>query len=425
MAVFIGHSSNHDREAREICSQLVDAISLIPGLRACIDYEALRPGDEWNPTIRSWLIQADAAILVLTPKALESHWVYHEATLLDVRRSLGAPLVIIPVLVDVDIAAVQKRWPDLDLSDFHAVRCRSDRPDEIERAVTGVTEKLGSVSVADDAMRRWVGTVVHLLQSAPPEAIQEGAFHLGLYKHTTHWHPTLVALAGALLDEPLDRVNPAVRALAKDVSRPHRFIELVSPVCISSRIANPLSKLLGDGTQRRRVALNASDPITGHLVVDRALYCSAQVLKADVINAASCFTVREVMRSLEGALEQCLCLLPGHQATNEHVRKVGMPVVAFIRLGTSGGVTLPSLQEIVEEVHSRFPDLILILSVGSSPIDESQLGIRHLIYAPSFDPGEEETGCQAVRQWQQLVSYPREAGFSAEASSLAAPYDSY
>jgi hypothetical protein len=62
------------------------------------DRRRLQPGDAWEADIVSALHGCQAAVLLLSPEALESPWVLREATVLADRRSRWPELCLVPVL---------------------------------------------------------------------------------------------------------------------------------------------------------------------------------------------------------------------------------------------------------------------------------------------------------------------------------------
>jgi hypothetical protein len=60
----------------------------------------LKPGQEWASVLYQRLARCDAAVVLLSPQALASPWVRREVNILLWRRALGAPLHIVPALLE-------------------------------------------------------------------------------------------------------------------------------------------------------------------------------------------------------------------------------------------------------------------------------------------------------------------------------------
>src|SRR5829696_8887708 len=73
-----------------------------------IDEVELKAGDVWRARINLWLGLCDAAVLVISPAALKSHYVAFEANILGYRWAMDNSFKIIPVLVGVTMDEVKK-----------------------------------------------------------------------------------------------------------------------------------------------------------------------------------------------------------------------------------------------------------------------------------------------------------------------------
>ena len=117
--IFISHSSRlrpgeesnaqalaHWQQLREICQELVkvygDKIDIV------VDYDGLRPGDDWERCLNQWLAECHAAIILFSARAIgESNWVRKEATILSWRAALDPGFRLFPVLLEAESTATR------------------------------------------------------------------------------------------------------------------------------------------------------------------------------------------------------------------------------------------------------------------------------------------------------------------------------
>jgi hypothetical protein len=105
--VFVSHSAK-EKEAQEIQAALIEALKVSPDIVPLLDKTDLEPGDMWRSRINLWVGGCDAAVILLSGKALTSPWVFYEAALLTYRRACNPGFLVVPVYVDVAADVVQK-----------------------------------------------------------------------------------------------------------------------------------------------------------------------------------------------------------------------------------------------------------------------------------------------------------------------------
>ncbi|MBK7953598.1 MAG: toll/interleukin-1 receptor domain-containing protein [Candidatus Accumulibacter sp.] len=119
LKIFISHSSRlRDDETsepqalanwqllQETCRDLVkdygDTIEIV------VDFQGLRPSDDWERCLNQWLAECHAAIILFSARAIgESNWVRKEATILSWRAALDPGFRLFPVLLETGSAATQ------------------------------------------------------------------------------------------------------------------------------------------------------------------------------------------------------------------------------------------------------------------------------------------------------------------------------
>ncbi|KNZ33320.1 MAG: hypothetical protein AD742_06935 [Methylibium sp. NZG] len=102
--VFISHSANRAEEpaTQAFLDAVIARLQAAPGLEALADQKDLQGGDEWLQRLYAWMGLCDAAVIVLSPRAVvreNSSWVPRESSLLLWRKALDPRFVVIPVLV--------------------------------------------------------------------------------------------------------------------------------------------------------------------------------------------------------------------------------------------------------------------------------------------------------------------------------------
>jgi hypothetical protein len=139
--VFISHSIKGDPDGEAVAQNLFHALEnsrFFPFL----DLKSLEVGDQWEKALERQIDESDAAILLLSRRAIErSKWVAREIHLLQVRASRLPGFVMIPLLLgDVRAAELADgRLSHLKVEATQSLRV-ADVPDWVAR-VTGRLEK--------------------------------------------------------------------------------------------------------------------------------------------------------------------------------------------------------------------------------------------------------------------------------------------
>lgn len=102
--IFISHSADNTDEpsTQAFLDELVDKLYKCNALEVFVDQRNLQAGDEWCQQLYSWIGLCDAAVILLSPRAIKrenSTWVPREVNLLMWRKAMDPDFVIIPVLV--------------------------------------------------------------------------------------------------------------------------------------------------------------------------------------------------------------------------------------------------------------------------------------------------------------------------------------
>ncbi|MER5597105.1 toll/interleukin-1 receptor domain-containing protein [Streptomyces sp. NPDC002265] len=233
--VFISHSAKGDTLAAAVLCSIEKGLRE-RGHTPRLDQTGLPPGTEWHPEIVDWLARCDAAVVLLNDKALKSHWVRREVNILMWRRALGAPLLIVPVLVgDLGTGAVKQAG----LEEL--------RP--IQFARTGQGEPHDAQALADQVLDQFTHLPEQATREDPMSAWLE---QLGQYLAEARNNPGMLAKAARILQ--IDSVHlPEIDSGSGGcLFLAHQF--LVAPPARMEQALKALAPSLQDQTIRRLVA---------------------------------------------------------------------------------------------------------------------------------------------------------------------------
>src|SRR4051812_32702182 len=96
--VFVSHSAR-EPQAAAVRDAVYRALDDSGRYRVFLDRESLEPGALWRSEINHWLGLCDAAVVVLSPSALQSTYVAYELALLGYRFTDATDPRLVPVLV--------------------------------------------------------------------------------------------------------------------------------------------------------------------------------------------------------------------------------------------------------------------------------------------------------------------------------------
>ncbi len=174
--VFISHSAHPVDEpaTQKFLSALVKALDATPDLQALADQKDLQAGDTWLQQLYAWMGVCDAAVILLSPRALlrsNATWVPRETNLLLWRKALDPRFVVIPVLIGGLQPANLQGHPfiaDARLADLQLAPGLTDRQ-KLSRIVQALHSKLaaGAPRRVFDAVH---ALVEHSLQHHAPQA---------------------------------------------------------------------------------------------------------------------------------------------------------------------------------------------------------------------------------------------------------------
>lgn len=154
LKVFISHSSRlddvpdryTDKDVNwRLLQEVVDGLKARYGesIHILVDKDGLIPGDDWNRELNLWLAECQAAIILVTKRALKrSDWVAKEAAILGWRKALDPDFTLIPVTIEGDSEESDLSQGFFGSLDMGRIQClhANRNADEI---VAGVAGRLG------------------------------------------------------------------------------------------------------------------------------------------------------------------------------------------------------------------------------------------------------------------------------------------
>ncbi len=252
LRVFVSHSSQDDQA---VLTAIADAIKARSNLSLLMDTELLDAGDPWRARINLWLGGCDAAVLVLSEKALESPWVVYEASVLSYRNR-GGNFLIIPVLLRDPQG---KLLSDFRLDAQHVKETQAIISDDVAAIAQRVVDALPEHG-GDRPIDRTIDQFRTILNTVPATLLQKAADKL----HTPlPWEPGedsisvfVEKLVGAATAEAAAALFQLSSHFKKDPDRIEEMVNLVAASWINPKALTLLPEV-SKAISGRAVALNA------------------------------------------------------------------------------------------------------------------------------------------------------------------------
>lgn len=412
MQVFISHSSRHDPPSAELRTGVSRALRE-RDYQVLVDAEVLRPGEEWRSVLFHWLAVCDAAIVLLNQQALTSAWVRREVNILLWRRLLGAPVYVVPVLIDVTVGDLKANGLD-ELVPLHVVRHSPGDP--VDATVDKIMAEFAELPPGHsrcDPMGKWIDRIAHYLDKIDPAKRAElesvaralgvcdedlgqvrapnGGSHFLAYQLLDRGHdgrlPLVMGeLAPWLGDEPLERLLREVVPTWVDGAAARRIL--------------PRKDCAGQFV----VALNAHEPSTAAQYIARATCCAIVGYSHEATGGVAVGEagVGELVVEYENAIRSLIGLpVPWplddlHPPDGETYYLVVKPPERRTDLAAAA----------IRQVRQRFPWLVVILLTGSDPPDEENLRDWQLddvvVLRPVLLPDDERKALVMIHQLRGL-----------------------
>ncbi len=376
------------RFAQTLRTELVDRLD--PGGaadgsgRVWFDRKRLEPGDEWELDIVGALHDCEAAVLLLTPDALESPWVLREATVLADRRSRWPGLRLVPVLLAGtrhETLAQHPWWAALDITRWQPVQAPkgafegADADNDLAAIVDQVVGKLADLATPKDpALEGWTEEVRAFLANVAQRGLKgrlDGAAKVLRLKRPLRWdQPALDSLARALLQTDVAELDDAgalryplllaldqlvpddPRLRARDPAEKNlclRMQPLAAPPGAAVAVGSVRAALAG--VRPSSVLLRADDARLARLAVRRATCDDVRITALTGVSGETPTVPAAVLGPLE--------------AFASRAARIGKPVYVVATLHPAAGDNLDAL---AQNLASQLPAQVALVGViGRDP----------------------------------------------------------
>ncbi len=391
LKVFISHSAK-EPGTRDLVERLYQALNNA-GHAVRLDQEDLLLGDNWRSVLNFWIGGCHAAVLLLSPAALESDFVNYEASVLTYRDNVDDDFLLIPVLVD-----------PVDDGTLRASRLEPTRIQEVQSRVGGthdqivrqVCERLEQARARATPLDRATNYLAHLLKTVPSYLLEDIAGTLRL--DPGPWTPegeVALDVAQKMLAEGLssDSVD-ALRDLRADLPEPvGRNLEGLINLLGSSWVDYHASKRLPELARGRHdMGINGVYPLTARMYVIRGgRFNPKDPWKMVEVTGVAGEDLDEALpREIRSALNRLL--------GTRNDRTLKQELAVFARNREPIIVALPAqglAPETLASLRTEFEDarFFLLTGAGTPPPGEvlEEAGVELL--TPVLQPGLEDGFC--------------------------------
>ncbi|MCQ9184361.1 toll/interleukin-1 receptor domain-containing protein [Streptomyces sp. IBSBF 2953] len=401
--VFISHSARGDVFAEGVLKAVVDGLTAKSHI-ARVDENDIPSGDEWRPVVVDWLARCDAAVVLLNRKALESTWVRREVNILMWRRALGAPLFVVPVLMDglrskdVKMAGLEELNP---IQFARTPRGADPDADDLARQVLDRFAEMPAVLAGGDPgnpMSDWLRRLAAYLAKAArdPHLIDDAARELfsgDEYRSCTDRHGAHLFLAHQFLVAPADRVIQAVGKVAPALSDEtlERLCAELAVTWVDAEAARGLLPGPGTTPQEMTILLNACQDRTAEQYIRRATCAAVTGYETAVYGVMPTGerTAAELKADLENAMWKDLFDIDAEEdrwLPPDIARRATHYLVINGRRPPNR-----TLAEAARLLHSEFSWLILLVTTGAAPLEEEAVRAfgNATVVSPPLSPDDE------------------------------------
>lgn len=386
--IFISHSAK-EPQAKALLSCLAKALRAA-GFNPYIADLRMRRGDNFKKKLWKELYTCQGGILVLSPAALTSNWVYTEASVLVVRNSTeGHKFPLLPVLIagttfaDVKNSNIGK----LGLSDLHAPLAEASvAAAEIAELLTEVYSPPGPLHVIE-------ATIASMLSRVNDDVVEMTAAALNV--DIAQWQPygKRQALAREMLHADPAGFWRAMNQIGSIVDDPVRMIDLIFPFTwIDEKSAAPLAEAAHGASPRPSMAVNSRRATTGRWYVRRACPRPESWQVAETIESEAESNDQGLVDEVRRTLLDVLCYDWGEDVSDAELAE------ALTRFEQRDGpifVLLPPLADAVtvRTLREHFPGLVFLVLMGEIAAGQGPPGgVRMLL--PLLDPKLERDSYQ-------------------------------
>lgn len=402
--VFISHSAHHDEEptTQQFLDRLIATLSGNETTELLVDQRHLQAGDEWCQQLYGWMGLCNAAVVLLSPRAIRrenSTWVPREVNLLMWRKALDPDFIVIPVLVGGLRRSEITENPfvaDSRLNDINFAQGATEEQ-QINAIATKVLEKTDQHShrtafdpiqiSVEDSIRRY----------APGQAL-----HQALSQHYGDdlWQPFTDVHRSLAVKMVRHSVSPEVDQVIGDVSigsQPDYFLaarlfEVLFPMRLPAEPSCRLLTLCNVQGAHRAIIVNCRDT----WIIRMMLRAATGELEAELLKSWRILEIPdgwgdqdelEITRFLAAEIAEAILGTGGWELMCEDPNPMESLNFHLDELKQDCGTTVlvcapysPRWLELISPLHNRFPRLVFLLWSGptlpdlpSTPRDASDL----------------------------------------------------
>lgn len=411
--VFISHSAKEDR-ARELQEALYEALKDSAGLVPLLDKSDLEPGDMWRARVNLWVGGCDAAVILLSGKALESDWVFYEAALLTYRRERDPKFLVVPVYVDLDAGTVEASR--LHPTEIAAIQAVQGAARSVKDIVGDVVKKLEeAVCCGASPVERRARRLAGLFDVFKEKHLRDAAKFIDY--DLKPWLPAddaqlilaaqlqsvgMRAAAGAVLN--LAASLPANLSEQEKADWLQKVVDLVASSWVDERAIERIPPIAKGQAAPFAVGLNAAAPLTARMYVlgsDAGEPEPWKLVPCDGIVGQDRVekTIEELTAKVGRVLAAELKCKPEAVAEVLKKRNAWIPRPLFVSLPGAG-----MSDEILEALRQAFPRVTFFLLMGDAaaggpPLTESMLEVLF----PQLVRGDEDLFLESYDTFQWSV----------------------
>jgi hypothetical protein len=407
--VFVSYSARAGGPALRLLNALRDRLSR--DHHVFVDRWSLVPGDRWRSVIYHELAECDAAVVLLGEAAADSRWVRRETDILLWRQALGAPIALIPVVLDGVSHGVLRHAGFGELLELQAARSWTEPvgDEDAERLADMLgahLERALPTGAAADAMSEWASRISDLLADASDRSIRAGLQMLcigeeelrnvepGESRRRLFAHQLLASAADQPVYEAMGRFKTRL------VDERHRdLIAEVIPTWVDAAAARHLLAASG-AEQGSLVVLNGVLDQTARHYVARAT-CRAVTGYRYAVAAAVIGEDAEadLLAALEEGIRALLKVPPRWPLVDVQPR----PGVSFLIVDPSEAERR-TVGRVIAQIRERFPWVNVVLLTGAEPARSWHLGCTPVLL-PSLGEGDELRAYQLVEDLRELLPH--------------------
>ncbi len=271
--IFISHSATGDQDATNALEMLSLALDR-EGFEVLVDKQRLQLGDNWRRQLYLWMQQCHGAVILFSKGALESDWVYYEATVLTTRKYLEPDFTLIPI----PIAPVKRdelansRFSPMVINELH----QSARTNTLDVTIHTIIERFAPLkqSLSDSPMQRLERVIIPWLKQLDRDVLLDAAREMGVQVEVWPQDTSKcrVFLVQELLKADLYKVCQALKILAPQLDRNNalNMLTILAPSWVDERAVAPIPEVVKRPQSQRTICINSKRILTGEMYIRRA-----------------------------------------------------------------------------------------------------------------------------------------------------------